>query len=242
MGALVALPVASPGWCGVGAGGAALRDSVVHRVQEGGTVADVDAEFTAVDFMGAIETSVLRLARGNLVDVCIHWNGRSRYVFESHSPEIVVLNGANEHTQTVLDNPMLNVALCAEREFIRRVAAKTLSARRAREVSRSLSFEVDVATPGDGRQTDRFAWQLSSGGRIYSFGLAVPVLTNRDLENVYKPLIPHCPAARLDEMRKKFIPLRFLWSCAGVISGEQGLRMFQFFRRYVPAEKGEGRG
>ena len=186
------------------------------------------------DFIGAIETSLLRLARGNLVDISTRWNRSLIYKMDSDSSGINVKTKRGDSIETLSEKDPLSRALSEESAFIKKIAQKKLSKNISLYFVGKQSFEFQNSSIDDGKTVELFKWNFEREGLVYSYGLVVPSLNNVDPDNLYHPLVPHCSEEKITEFKEKFKPLRFLWSSAGVLSGEQGAMAFKLLRDVLP--------
>lgn len=184
--------------------------------------------------IGAIEASLLRLARGNLVDISTRWNRSLIYKIDSGSSTVHIKTKRGDLVDSLSEKDPLSRALSEESIFIKRMAQKKLSKNISLYFTDQQSFEFQNSSIDEGKKVELFKWNFEREGLVYSYGLVVPSLNNVDPDNLYHPLIPHCSEEKVAEFKEKFKPLRFLWSSAGVLSGEQGAMAFKLLRDVLP--------
>ena len=197
----------------------------------------LNSKLCEANFLGSIEGSLLRLSRGNLVELSTRWTNSSVYKMNSGSQEISVSYNKGGITEVLSEKDPLFRALSEERDFVKKLARKKLSSNLAALFSAKQSFEFQSSVGMGSKVVDIFKWNFESEGRVYSYGLAVPLLSNVDPDIFYNPIVPHCSEEKLSEFKTSFKPLQYLWTLHGVPTGEQGADMFKDLRSVLPEKK-----
>jgi hypothetical protein len=195
---------------------------------------DIQAQLCEAGVLGAIESSLLRLARENLAQLTVRWKQGVFYEIDPDSNNLKLKKPNGDLIEVVSENDFISVALKEEARFIEKVTSKKLAHNFGRLFKNKKTFEFNGSVSEAGKKVDMYKWNIEQDGLIYSYGLIAPVLDNRDLENFYRPLIPHCSEEKIKDFKQKFKPLKFLWSIAGVPSAEQGSLVFNLLRQEMP--------
>lgn len=194
---------------------------------------DIQAQLCEPEVLGAIESSLLRLARENLTQLTVRWKQGVFYEIDPDSNNLKVKKPNGDLVGVISENDFISIAFKEEVRFIEKVTSKKLSSNLARLFKNKKTFEFNGSVNELGKRVDVYKWNIEQDGLIYSYGLIAPVLDNRDLENYYRPLIPHCSEEKIKDFKQKFKPLKFLWSIAGVPSAEQGSLVFNLLRSEI---------
>ena len=192
--------------------------------------ADIQAQLCEPGVLGAIESSLVRLARENLAQLTVRWKQGVFYEVDPDSNNLKVKKPNGDLVEVISENDFISIALKEEARFIEKITSKKLNPNLARLFKNKKTFEFNGPLNELGKRVDVYKWNIAQDGLIYSYGLIAPVLDNRDLENFYTPLIPHCSEEKIKDFKQKFKPLNFLWSIAGVPSAEQGTVVFKLLR------------
>jgi hypothetical protein len=195
---------------------------------------DIQGQLCDLGVLGAIESSLLRLARENLAQLTVRWKQGVFYEVDPSSSNLKVKKPNGDLVEVVSENDFISIALKEEAGFIEKITSKKLSSNLARLFKNKKTFEFNGSVNELGKRVDVYKWNIEQDGLIYSYGLVAPVLDNRDLGNFYRPIIPHCSEEKIKDFKQKFKPLKFLWSIAGVPSAEQGSVVFNLLRAELP--------
>ncbi len=198
------------------------------------TETEVNSLMCDPNFIGAIEASLLRLARENLTQLTVNWKRGLVYELEPHSFDVSLKSQSGELVEVIPEKNFLSTSLREESRYIEKVAYKKITQNRGFVFQNKKSFEFHGSFNESGKMVDVYKWNLEQGGQVYSYGLVAPALNNRDISNIYRPLVSHCSEEKVSEFKEKFKPLRFLWSSAGGLSGEKGTMLFKLLRDVLP--------
>lgn len=190
----------------------------------------VEPLYCQYDFIGAIEGSLLRLARENLTQLTVRWKQDSLYELNSLSSEINLKKLNGEFIKGVSDKDYISLSLKEEARFIEKAALRKLPKNYAQIFLGKKAFQFQGPLNESGNVVDIFKWNFEYQGLVYSYGLVAPALDNRDLDNLYRPVVPHCSEEKIKEFEVRYKPLKFLWSTAGVPSAEQATKVFNLLR------------
>ncbi len=185
-------------------------------------------------FVGAVEESLLRLARGNPVDLTSRWKKSAVFRPKINSQEVSVIYKKGALPEILSDKDFLANALNEELRFLKKIAQKKLSKKLALYFTENATFEFQFAANEGSKVVELFKWNFEVEGVTYSFGLVAPPPDNADLENLHRPLIPHCSEEKIKEFKETYKPLQYLWSSSGVPTGEQGAELFKNLRKLIP--------
>ena len=190
----------------------------------------VDPLYCQYDFIGAIEGSLLRLARENLTQLTVRWKQDSLYELNSLSSEINLKKLNGDLMEEVSGKDYISISLKEEARFIEKAALRKLPKNYAQMFLGKKTFIFQGPVKESGKLVDVFKWNFEYQGMVYSYSLLAPILDNRDLDNFYRPIVPHCSEEKIKDFKQKYKPLKFLWSTAGVPSAEQSTRVFNLLR------------
>jgi hypothetical protein len=198
------------------------------------TVEGLSPQLCEADFVGYIMGSLLRLARENLTQLTVRWKHGLFYELETRSSSVNLKKTNGSLVEVISDKDFLSIALKEEARYVEKIASKKLSKNLAQVFQNKKTFEFQGSFKESGKIVDVYKWNIQRADFVFSYGLVVPTLNNRDMSNVYRPLIPHCSEEKIKDFKKNFKPLKLLWSTAGVPSAEQGAVVFNLLRSEIP--------